>query len=309
MLPRWKYFLWRLLQRALPTKDNLRKRGIQITTECVVCKNGLESQSHLFRDCYVAQLVWKSSPLGIISSNAANVRMEEWLMNFLSYFFDQDGREEGRLIQFTSILWSIWLHRNDILFRGVSGSPETILKAAQAHVHRWEQLQEFKKATSQVVQEVDKAHRNQKVCVFKMGNCQSNNFIAVVVDAAWKKYDKMSRKHWIAAVGWEEDTNQPPRVQGAMKIFAQDPMQAECYAIYWGLHHVSQVARNVLLKSDCREVVQALQDPRKASKHVASILVDIKNMAASLDYFVCINVCRDQVVKAHSLAQQERKCL
>lgn len=103
--------------------------------------------------------------------------------------------------------------------------------------------------------------------------------------------------------------HESPRVKGDMKLFAQEPLQAECYVVWWGLHHASQVAGNVLIKAYCREVVQALQDPGKASTHIATIVAEIRKLATSLDYFVCINVGRNQVAKSHSLAQQERKFL
>lgn len=135
MFPKWKYFLWRILHRALPTSQNLRKRGRNEGEECLVCHEGEDTQSHIFRFCKVAQWVWKDRSLVIISTTPENVNMEDLLMNFLSYFFKQHGRNEGRLVQFTAILWSLWLHRNDITFRGVSGTPESILDVAQTHVH------------------------------------------------------------------------------------------------------------------------------------------------------------------------------
>lgn len=32
LFPRWKYFVWRIMHRALPTKKNLRKRGVEVVS-------------------------------------------------------------------------------------------------------------------------------------------------------------------------------------------------------------------------------------------------------------------------------------
>lgn len=81
----------------------------------------------------------------------------------------------------------------------------------------------------------------------------------------------------------------------ARRIFAQDPLQAECYAIWWGLQYASHIGQNLIIKSDCREAVEALKDPTKATMNIASIVADIRATASKIKYSVCINVCRNQV--------------
>lgn len=306
LLPKWKHFIWRVIHRAIPTKENLRKRGMEGEETCSMCHAEVETQNHIFRLCPVSQMVWKSSWLGIISYTQMDIGVEDWIMNFLNLFFNQDGEEDSRLLQFISILWSIWLHRNEIIFRNVSVSPERILHLAQSHVHQWTQAQKLLAARQKDEREVSLPAITKGITIFKYGRCSTEGFICLVVDAAWKASSKGNCNQWQAAVGWEEDTDQEPRLSGATKIFALSPLQAECQAILWGTRLAASFASNVVVKSDCLEAVQAIKNPSKAVVNIVPIIEDIRLVAKNLDYFVCIKVSRTQVSKAHILAQRER---
>ena len=49
--PKWKVFLWRLLNRALVVQTNLERRGISVRSKCELCLASKEDEKHLFRDC------------------------------------------------------------------------------------------------------------------------------------------------------------------------------------------------------------------------------------------------------------------
>lgn len=57
IFPKWKIFIWKIMQNALAVKENLSKRGIVTDMMCMFCKKMEDSCSHLFRDCqFVAHI-------------------------------------------------------------------------------------------------------------------------------------------------------------------------------------------------------------------------------------------------------------
>ncbi|XP_021857984.2 uncharacterized protein [Spinacia oleracea] len=310
LLPRWKHFIWKLIHRALPTKTNLCKRGIDIEVTCPFCKGQTETDLHIFRLCPTAQMVWRASPLGIVSESQAMVPMQTWLRNFLNLFFNQDGKDDSRAVQLTATLWAIWLHRNDIIFCGVSVNPNRILEVAQSHVHSWKEAQKAKLMQQQHLNWKQPGEINlTKISMWKVGKCSNLGFFSILVDAAWNRKKNSKQKQWEAAVAWAEDDNQTISCSGAKRIFAQDALQAECYAILEGIRVASGLARNVILKTDCKVAVEAIRNENQAHSHIATIISDIRKEATMLDFFVCLKVSRNAVIKAHNLAQQERKGL
>ncbi|XP_056695574.1 uncharacterized protein [Spinacia oleracea] len=201
-------------RRALPLRHVIHSPRL-----CDVIENQKSMQQGLytrdFRSCELSQKIWRSSPLGIVSNSTGNVNIEHWVINFMSLFFQQDDGDAGRLVTFCSILWSLWLHRNEILFRGMSVNMEGILHGAQSPVQRWEKAQELQASRRLLQGALLPKKTNTKITVFTHGHCRGGGFISVVVDASWKAKKKVKQKHWTAAIGWEEETNHTPRVKGA----------------------------------------------------------------------------------------------
>lgn len=307
MFPRWKHFCWRILHRVVPTRQNLGKTGVVLDQDCPICNLHPESQDHLFRKCHVTQRVWGCSSFGIASAMPDNISVDAWLINFLNLFFNQDGDDQGRVIEFMAIIWAIWLHRNEIIFRNMRVSVEVILNLAQAHVQRWYRAQEVREIRNVKQGSIEDTPGIPSPQIFRMGKCTSREFISIVVDAAWKPRGKVGSRQWTAAVGWTEETSQQHRIKGARRIFAQDPLQAECYAIWWGVSQAVGHSMNVIIKTDCLQAVSALSEPSMSPTNVVDIVEDILLMISSFSYFVCVKVGRDQVSKPHFLAQQERK--
>nr|KYP57260.1 Transposon TX1 uncharacterized [Cajanus cajan] len=59
--PKVSLFVWRLLINALPTKENLLRRNIQVEPQhrlCVFCRASLETAPHLFCTCSKVVTIW-----------------------------------------------------------------------------------------------------------------------------------------------------------------------------------------------------------------------------------------------------------
>ncbi|XP_021835074.2 uncharacterized protein [Spinacia oleracea] len=294
IFPRWKHFCWKIIHRVLPTRINLRKRGIQVEGDCPMCNNGEETEVHIFRLCPIAQMAWRASNLGIISESQASVTMHDWIINFLNFFHNQDGREEDRVVQLISIAWGIWLHRNEIIFRGVSANPSRILEIAQSHVQRWKHMKDLQERCNALQNSpYPNLHKPWQIIIWKIGRCNSGGFFSIVVDAAWKRKKKVKQKEWEAAIAWAEDGNQSSLCSGAKRIFSHDALQAECYAILEGMKMAGNISRNVLVKTDCKQAVEALKNAKLALSNISSILNQIRREAYKLDYFVCMKFVKE----------------
>lgn len=119
ILPKWKYFVWRLLLDHLQTKEQLNKRRVPVTPFCDICHEDLETSSHIFQACPLAQSAWHlfSSPIQVLQSNS--ISCSDWVTNYILLFYSDDGLRGTKIKNFIWTLWSIWLHINERLFRNV----------------------------------------------------------------------------------------------------------------------------------------------------------------------------------------------
>lgn len=106
--PKWKVFLWRLLDKALAVQSNLEKRGIMMMEKCSFCQNSVENEDHLFRDCAVINRIWLASHLGIQVRGSEYIPLSSWVCNFLKKFWKEEGKMNEGGLWFCAILWSIW---------------------------------------------------------------------------------------------------------------------------------------------------------------------------------------------------------
>ena len=106
IMPKWKLFLWKLLQNSLPTSANLFRRWIIISDECRICLYDAEDTAHLFRLCPLAQEVWNLTPSNQ-GFNALNLPFSEWVSHCVVLLYTRDGRHGASIPEFIRTLWAI----------------------------------------------------------------------------------------------------------------------------------------------------------------------------------------------------------
>uniref|UniRef100_A0A803NGW8 FAD-binding PCMH-type domain-containing protein n=1 Tax=Cannabis sativa TaxID=3483 RepID=A0A803NGW8_CANSA len=108
---RQKNLLWRILSGCLPLKSRL---GFLQESDklCVLCHDGNETDTHLFRDCHFARSLWFSSPWGIFTSNLSRLSFEEWFMWLV------DTKNESVMLFGACLVEHIRNCRNNFLFKG-----------------------------------------------------------------------------------------------------------------------------------------------------------------------------------------------
>uniref|UniRef100_A0A803MBE6 Uncharacterized protein n=1 Tax=Chenopodium quinoa TaxID=63459 RepID=A0A803MBE6_CHEQI len=63
---------------------------------------------------------------------------KEWVTNFISYYMQDTDTNSHKLATFMVVIWAIWIHRNDIIFKDVSTNPLSVMRKVQFHVARWQ---------------------------------------------------------------------------------------------------------------------------------------------------------------------------
>lgn len=96
---------------------------------CALCVGAAEDCSHLFFECPVARATWRG--MGVrgfdVSTDAAL-----WQSVCSGPF-----RRETEWQRLFATLWAIWLHRNEVIFRGRPPSVDAILHDARGLAVLW----------------------------------------------------------------------------------------------------------------------------------------------------------------------------
>ncbi|KAL5555122.1 hypothetical protein UlMin_037358 [Ulmus minor] len=115
--PKIKFFLWRSCLNALPTKDNLVKRGIKILQSCPKCGEVQESVLHVFFECIYARSLWEDS---IFHTQVLSAQSSSYI-DRVSLIHAKNATEDFEL--FYVILWAIWNDMNNLAHNGFSRPP------------------------------------------------------------------------------------------------------------------------------------------------------------------------------------------
>jgi hypothetical protein len=116
-----KIFLWYLRQGVILTKDNLAKRKWKGDSECSFC-NAQETIRHLFFDCPIARLVWRTVCITFDFKKPTSIShiFEDWIKSF------HCKQMKNVLLGVASVCWAIWLGRNNVVCQ--RSSPDSCLQ-------------------------------------------------------------------------------------------------------------------------------------------------------------------------------------
>jgi hypothetical protein len=121
---------WRLLLDRLPTRSALNHRGILLNPNdllCVFCSLHIEDSGHLFLTCQFSKGVWSE----IANWVGKNIAIVTACWNHFLLFgnlvnLKKGGGRVSRLI-WLATMWSIWKHRNNVIFNGATPDATTLL--------------------------------------------------------------------------------------------------------------------------------------------------------------------------------------
>ena len=103
-------FGWLLLRRGLMTRTLRCRFDPEAPAVCPLCNEAEEDCSHLFFQCPLAQAAWRAASVGHLETSSD----EEFWRSISGGVFCREV--DWRRIFAT--LWSVWLHQNQVIFRG-----------------------------------------------------------------------------------------------------------------------------------------------------------------------------------------------
>lgn len=119
--PKSLFITWLMLHDSLLTTDKLIVWGIQCELICKLCKASAESRVHLFFDCTYSKQVWNKclESLGVFRPV---LTLDEEIL--IAVKMSKKNTDKCKLYGalFAEAVYSIWLQRNQLRFRGVDRS-------------------------------------------------------------------------------------------------------------------------------------------------------------------------------------------
>jgi len=141
-----RLFMWCVLENRAPTWDILQKRSFQGPGWCVLCKQDLETSTHLFLACPFSIAVWTEC-LRLVGMN---LRWEGHTVNSAWERWWRNAPNANLKTLPLLVIWGIWLARNGAIFQERASIPEIvsaqavgIFKALPVHVRAVKQKREL----------------------------------------------------------------------------------------------------------------------------------------------------------------------
>jgi ribonuclease HI len=147
--PKQIHFLWRILNNALPAKENLANRGIRCNPLCSLCNSKIETIDHIFLACDWTRQAWFSSPLTINLAHLTIKHFPDWL----DYMIDNTTKEDMPTI--STILYNIWIARNEREFNNRYLPPTEMMNRAMKNLYEFQAHQSSKLSANRL-----ETHRN-----------------------------------------------------------------------------------------------------------------------------------------------------
>ena len=125
-----RLFGWLLLRRRLLTRVRRRRQNPEAPVECPLCHEAKDC-FHLFLKCPLVQAAWRAVGAGHLVTSSDE---EFWYSVSKGVL-----RQEAEWRRIFATLWSVWLHRNQVIFRGRSPADKEIVHDARGFALSWHQ--------------------------------------------------------------------------------------------------------------------------------------------------------------------------
>lgn len=260
----------------------------KLIAKCPVCQKEKETEEHIFRDCWIASMIWRACSLGIKVDSTVTISLQEWVKNFLNFFWCEDGKESGRAMEFVVVLWAMWTHRNSILFKGGKVNPNFILQnVIDLRKMAYNAIEERRKVEHRLKRfntQGQNSLQQHQLCITGTLGAYS---AVITVDGAWKVNKKDAKVE--AAIGWTIEVNGEPVCEGGCRVLAQNAHQTEALALLTGLKEAkSRGISDVILRTDCSNVVTSIKSYPYCRMEVATLCYDIISLESTMANVVII---------------------
>ena len=119
-----RIFSWLLFKQRLVTHAYQKKWQPDAPADCIMCDRNTEDVPHLFFNCAFALRLWRTS------------RSQGWMSHQVRVSGVPLGDSEV-LVRVWVVLWAIWLHRNECIFKGREVSLSGVLHEVEGLLAIW----------------------------------------------------------------------------------------------------------------------------------------------------------------------------
>lgn len=262
LLPKLKFFLWKVALNALPTGDNLQKKGLLINTNCARC-GGTESIYHILVHCTFAKEVWEVGPWLHQLNPLHFVNFKELLQASHTWVNLPPYGISGNFLPW--LCWTLWTSRNQLLFENRTCTPQDVVTKAISLCREWENAQTPERSAPHTHSSPLQSPVIDSLTVI----CNT--------DAAWRSDQKAAGLGWIFSDQDSVELNRASRLQHHVS----SACMAEALAIREALLHASSLNINqICLRTDSQVLVRAISS-RSRTMDLHGVLSDIDSLAFS----------------------------
>ncbi|CAH9135346.1 unnamed protein product [Cuscuta epithymum] len=253
--PKFKYFVWQVLDGSLPTVDNLRKKGVQITEECKLCGREAENLEHVFWECEYAHEVWQQAGV----TRAADVlQVQDWIKQQLR-IATNDHKSK-----FVALLWGLWKRRNSLIWKAEWQGAAGVITSAMSMITNWREAQQ---SSSQPKKRAGGGRE-------QVWRRPGRGVVKVNVDAAFDPSGDKRAWGWVA----RDEQGNFLKAGGASVRASWSPAETEAAGLREALEEaVAAGWQSVEFETDALSVVQGLRQGGGFS-YIDLILEDIKEI-------------------------------
>ncbi|KAE8800936.1 Alanyl-tRNA synthetase [Hordeum vulgare] len=277
VVPKVRVFWWRVLQGILPDESTLEYRHIRDTSLCKLCLLADEDLEHALIHCSHARSFWVEAQ-ALLDFQLPTLHPDSWRKDILT---DPRFSPKDRATIIT-IMWSIWSSRNRWTHDGESFDPMQSIKYTREAL---------------ALLEIPKA---QPATLPGYGwHPPEGNQVKINIDAA---VDILRQQ--CAAGGVARSRCSLLGAWAKPHAGVTDPLIAETLALREGVIFASlRGFPDVVMETDCQEVVNLWHDRRDGRSVVDAILFEIEELSHTFSFFVIQHVLRAANGPAHLCAK------
>jgi hypothetical protein len=139
--PKCRFFVWLAVQGKCLMADVLAKRGCPHDPLCPLCRSSPETASHLLTGFPFAQDIWAkvlgAAALPLSLMPPTDTHLQDWICSSMQWV-DKTRVKIWRAI-IPLVWWSIWIERNDRIFRHCQLTPDAVFHKLIAEGRDWVQ--------------------------------------------------------------------------------------------------------------------------------------------------------------------------
>jgi len=135
--PKVSAFSWRLLNNRLPSRDNPRKRQVTMPSySCPLCDHEEESIYHLMFNCVMTRSLWWEPLRWVNRVGPFSIDPKNHFLQFTQWNSQASTNKRWEFL-WLALSFSIWHHRNAMIFKNQPFTPEKVMDDALFHTWSW----------------------------------------------------------------------------------------------------------------------------------------------------------------------------